>query len=73
MRMIKTHPPFIDYLFFLAFLLFVVIILLTLLTGLAVSDVTITQEQAGIIAYKSQVDWICTAEAILLDDTFNFL
>ena len=72
MRMIKTHPSFIDYLFFLAFLFFVVIILLNLLTGLAVSDVTIIKEQAETIAYKSQVDFICTAEDILLDDTFNF-
>ena len=30
------------------------------------------KEQAEIIAYKSQVDFICTAEDILLDDTFNF-
>ena len=73
MKMIKTHPSFMDYLFFLTFLFFVVIILMNLLTGLAVSDVTIIKEQAEIIAYKSQVDLICTAEAILLDDPFNFL
>ena len=73
MKKIPNHPSFFDYLFFLAFLFFVVIILMNLLTGLAVSDVTIVKEQAEIIAYKSQVDLICTAEAILLDDPYNFL
>ena len=46
---------------------------MNLLTGLAVNDVAIIKEKAEIIAYKSQVDLICTAEAILLDDPYNFL
>ena len=46
---------------------------MNLLTGLAVNDVAIIKEKAEIIAYRSQVDLICTAEAILLDDPYNFL
>ena len=73
MKMVPVHPSFLDYLFFLTFLFFVAIILMNLLVGLAVSDVTEIKEKAEIITYKSQVDLICTTEAILLDDPFNFL
>ena len=71
--MVPVHPSFLDYLFFLSFLFFVAIILMNLLVGLAVNDVAEIKEKAEIIAYKSQVDLICTTEAILLDDPFNFL
>ena len=73
MGKIPNHPSFFDYLFFLAFLFFVVIVLMNLLTGLAVSDVALIKNQAEVISYKSQVNLICTAEAILLDDPYNFL
>ena len=73
MKMVPSHPSFMDYLFFLSFLFFVVIILMNLLTGLAVNDVAVIKEQAEIISYKSQIDLICAAEAILLDDPYNFL
>ena len=73
MKMVPVHPSFLDYLFFLTFLFFVAIILMNLLVGLAVNDVTEIKEKAEIITYKSQVDLICTTEAILLDDPYNFL
>ena len=73
MKMVPIHPSFLDYLFFLSFLFFVAIILMNLLIGLAVNDVALIKEKAEIIAYKSQVDLICTTEAILLDDPYNFL
>ena len=73
MKMVPIHPSFLDYLFFLTFLFFVAIILMNLLVGLAVNDVTEIKEKAEIITYKSQLDLICTTEAILLDDPYNFL
>ena len=73
MKLIPDHPSFFDYFFFLSFLFFVVIILMNLLIGLAVSDIALIKDQAEIMAYKSQIDLICTTEAILLDDPYNFL
>ena len=73
MSMVPHHPSFFDYLFFLSFLFFVVIILMNLLIGLAVGDVAMIKERAEIDSYISQIEKICTAEAMLLNDPYNFL
>ena len=61
------------YLFFLSFLFFIVVVLMNLLTGLAVTDISMIQEKAEIMGYKAKIDLICKAEAIILDDPYNFL
>ena len=63
----------LGYVFFLSFLFFIVVVLMNLLTGLAVTDISLVQEKAEIMGYKSKIDLICKAEAIILDDPYNFL
>ena len=46
---------------------------MNLLTGLAVTDISLIQEKAEIMGYKAKIDLICKAEAIILDDPYNFL
>ncbi|CAL4082336.1 unnamed protein product [Meganyctiphanes norvegica] len=54
---------------FTLFVVFIILVLMNFITGLAVSDITIIQQEAEIYSYKTQVELICHLESVFLIGT----
>ncbi|CAL4070919.1 unnamed protein product [Meganyctiphanes norvegica] len=58
-------------LLFLLFILFIMVVLMNFITGLAVSDITIIQQEAEIYSYRNQVELISHLESVFFVDTIS--
>ncbi|CAL4060170.1 unnamed protein product [Meganyctiphanes norvegica] len=63
-----TTFPNASQIMFLLFVLFIILVLMNFITGLAVSDITIIQQEAEIYSYRNQVELIAHLETVFLVD-----